>query len=57
MTSSKRSKTGELNGFVHEPVCVEENRILAGVRSKIGLLRSFEKLHFHNPTWVQFREF
>ena len=46
----------ELKGFVHEPVCVEENRILAGVRSKIGLLGSFEKLHFDNPTRVQFGE-
>src|SRR3984885_11413215 len=46
----------ELNGLVHEPVCVEENRVLAGVRSKIGLLRSFEKLHFDNPTRVQFGE-
>src|ERR1700722_8014996 len=46
----------ELNGFVHEPVCVEENHILSGVRSKIGLLGSLEKLHFDNPTRVQFGE-
>src|SRR6202021_4308074 len=46
----------ELNSLVYEPVGVEENRILAGVRSKVGMLASFEKLHFHNPPRVQFRE-
>ena len=28
----------ELNSLIHEPVGVEENRVLAGVRSKVGLL-------------------
>ena len=46
----------ELDRVVDEPEGVEKHRVAAAVRSEIGLLRSFEKLHFHNPPWVSFGE-
>jgi hypothetical protein len=46
----------ELDGLIHEPVGVEENRIGANVWAEIGLLRALKKFHFHNAARVQFRE-
>src|SRR5271170_5931773 len=43
----------ELDRLIYHPPCVEQNRVIACVRPKIGLFGALQKLYFHNPAGVQ----